>query len=154
MMILKERPNLVKFLGDGFLFVWECPQTSRDIDVRARAVIELAYSLHEDYPGWCHANSALWRTTPSGLGIGVDAGSAIRITFENGSEDYIGEPINDAAKLQDLARPSGGVLIKDVVVDRWGEDPELIQMFPTTALIRTSLGEFQRVRATRGVDTE
>lgn len=52
---------------------------------------------------------------PIGLGIGVDTGPAIRMTFENGSHDYLGAPLSYAAKMQHLARPRGGVVIQEKV---------------------------------------
>ena len=107
-----ERPSLVKFLGDGFLFVWEIAPNSMDIDRQTAGLAGLACALNREYPSWCRANSALWKGVPGGLGIGVDVGTAIRLTFENGSEDYVGQPINNAAKLQDAARPSGGVVMR------------------------------------------
>ncbi len=111
----KEKPNLVKFLGDGFLFVWETPQVTKEVERRAEAVVNLACTLTSGYEAWAKANGLLWKEVPDAIGAGVDVGSAIRLTFENGSEDYLGEPINIAAKMQHMARPSGGVVIRETL---------------------------------------
>jgi class 3 adenylate cyclase len=107
------RPNLIKFLGDGFLFVWEIPDDS--VTDNSNAVIELANNLRTNYQSWVNEekfkNKFPWGV-PIGIGLGVDVGPAIRLTFENGSDDYLGSPLNIAAKMQDLARPSGGGVIQ------------------------------------------
>ncbi len=151
-VLMPERPNLVKFLGDGFLFVWESPQNAQAIDDRTRAVAQLAWTLHREYPTWAGGNSALWKTVPGALGIGMDVGSAIRLTFENGSEDYLGEPISNAAKLQDAARPSGGVVIRSDVLSRFAEFEQLQEKFPRSGEVRLLDGEALRVHATEEVD--
>ena len=108
-------PKRVKFLGDGFMYVWEIsPDCVTD---SASAVANLAYDLCTNYSSWIEENKKRkfpWGT-PDGLGIGVDIGSAIRLTFESGSEDYLGSPMNIAAKMQNLARPCGGVVIQEKV---------------------------------------
>lgn len=104
------RPNVVKFLGDGFMYVWRVPNNS--VADSFNAVVRLADDLNSGYQAWRHEGDLKRMQTPDGIGFGVDVGPARRLTFENGSDDYLGEPVNIAAKLQDMARPRGGIVIQ------------------------------------------
>jgi class 3 adenylate cyclase len=106
-------PKLIKFMGDGFLLIWEISGSS--VVDSSNSIIELAYSLCANYQIWI--KDEIFKQTfpwgvPIGIGCGVDIGHAIRLTFENGSNDYLGAPVNHSAKMQDLARPAGGVVIQ------------------------------------------
>jgi class 3 adenylate cyclase len=106
-------PNLIKFMGDGFLFVWEIPDSS--LVIYFSAIVDAAYNLCVDYRSWVKDTEFMKRFpmgVPIGIGYGVDVGQGTRITFENGSNDYLGAPVNNAAKMQDLARPHGGGVIR------------------------------------------
>ena len=107
----KVRLNLIKFLGDGFLFVWEVQHDS--VMDNANTIINLACDLRAEYQVWIKEEGFEKKYpwgVPAGIGVGVDVGPAIRLTSENGSNDYLGSPINHTAKLQDLARPQGVVI--------------------------------------------
>lgn len=106
------RPALIKFLGDGFMFIWEVPSDSHMVEA-GNAVADLAYRICRGYPSWIKATPTLWLGAPRYIGAGVALGSALRLTFEDGSDDYIGSPLNLAAKLQNLARPFGGVIVHE-----------------------------------------
>jgi class 3 adenylate cyclase len=125
-------PKFVKQLGDGYLFVWEVPAASMITGVNACA--RLCYTLFKSYPRWirCNAQTFHWGV-PVGLGIGIDAGPAIRMIFEDGSADYLGDPLNHAAKLQELARPHGGVVIKEKV---WNLLDGSRRRFPVRAMMK------------------
>ena len=143
------RPNVIKFLGDGFMFVWEASRDQTPACQAAR-VAKLGCNLVQQYPSWAAQNPELWRGVPSALGVGVDVGPAMRLTFENGSEDYIGAPLNMAAKMQDLARPCGGVVVR---ADIWnGFDPELRAFFPTRGNASRIMSEQIIVYATEEVE--
>jgi class 3 adenylate cyclase len=110
------RPRLVKFLGDGYLLVWEIQDVSTVESANSGA--RLAYALSTHYHPWVkkNKNKFFWGT-PTGIGVGFDVGPALRLTFENGAEDYLGAPMSLAAKMQNLARPNGGVVIQ---TKTWG----------------------------------
>ncbi|MCW3052936.1 MAG: hypothetical protein JWN14_2106 [Chthonomonadales bacterium] len=146
------RPSIVKFLGDGFMFVWETPQEITAVNAYTKAAVELACALHKEFPLWANNNSALWNKVPEAIGIGVDVGSAIRLTFENGSEDYLGAPINTAAKLQDMARPVGGVVIRTEVWNRLDSDEILQHKFAQPGIVRIGTDKMLSVRATEEVE--
>jgi class 3 adenylate cyclase len=131
----ESQPDLIKFLGDGFLFVWEIPDNF--VVPGANAIVELANKLCTDYRSWIRQEDFLERFpwgVPLGLGYGIDVGPAIRLTFENGSDDYLGAPLNIAAKMQDLAQPHGGGLIRASVWSRLKE--ELQQKFPKEGVMK------------------
>ena len=108
------KPRLAKFLGDGCLFIWEIPEAA--LTDSAGAAVKLGYFLYRHYTPWVrqHAKKFSWGA-PVGIGVGVDAGTAIRLTFENGSNDYIGMPVSLAPKMQDHARPHGGVAVQEKI---------------------------------------
>jgi class 3 adenylate cyclase len=102
------RPNMVKFLGDGFMWVWEV--NGDNVPESADRAADLGCHLRNEYLAWVKGKDFRRKFpwgAPAGIGVGVDIGPAIRITFENGSDDYLGAPVNMAAKMQGLARPHG-----------------------------------------------
>jgi class 3 adenylate cyclase len=102
----------VKFMGDGAAFVWEVPVGTRLIDL-ANAVVGLACALDGGYSRWHSENTDGMPEVPKHIGVGVDFGDASRLTSESGSYEYLGLPLSYAAKMQALARPNGGVVIRD-----------------------------------------
>lgn len=138
-------PPVVKPIGDGFMFVWEVPDNSMMIS-RANAIVGLGCALCSGYLSWVESTPGLYKDVPSSIGIGVDFGSANRLTLENGSYDYLGLPLNYAAKMQALARPDGGVVIRD----NWKLSNELYDNFSKKG--KMIIGdECIPVRATKGV---
>jgi class 3 adenylate cyclase len=138
-------PTLIKFLGDGYLLIWEVPYDSMITD-RFNVVVSSACALHQNYPAWVRDTPSIWLGAPRAIGIGIDIGSALRVTFENGSVDYVGSPVNNAAKMQDLARPDGGV----VIGASWKLSDELRDKFPVEGQLIIG-NECISVRATGGV---
>ncbi|MFL6286547.1 MAG: hypothetical protein ACJ74Q_25705 [Pyrinomonadaceae bacterium] len=103
---------VVKFEGDGLALVWEVSGNLNLIDC-ANAVVGLACALDGGYSKW-RADSPEWKNhVPRYIGVGVDFGDASRFTSESGSYEYLGRPLSYAAKMQGLAQPHGGVVIRD-----------------------------------------
>lgn len=100
-----------KFLGDGFVMVWE---ESDDISLHtclARA-LDASFTLHKKY--W-HLSREEMTDVPPGYGIGIAAGEAVLLqpeTFlaELNEIDFVGYPLNCAARLQTLSGAYGTVL--------------------------------------------
>jgi class 3 adenylate cyclase len=100
-----------KFLGDGFVLIWEV----RDHGTRGEALhwaLEAAFEIHKRY--WYIAKE-LQFPSPLGFGIGISCGEVIRIdpeTFipELNDPDFVGYPMNSGARLQKLAGPYGTVI--------------------------------------------
>lgn len=132
----------VKFMGDGAAFVWEVPGDSRLIDF-ANAVVGLACALDGGYSKWRAENTDGMPEVPKYIGIGVDFGDASRLTSESGSYEYLGLPLSYAAKMQALARPNGGVVIRD----KWTLPDYLRSKFTRNGVL-TIGNECMPVRAT------
>lgn len=141
------RPNVVKFLGDGFMYVWKVPNNS--VGDSFNAVVKIADDLNSGYQSWRQEGNFKRMETPVGIGFGVDTGPARRLTFENGSDDYLGEPVNIAAKMQDLARPRGGIVIQADMY-KFLED-DLRSKFSKTAVMKLGDQEIS-VRMTEEIE--
>src|SRR5262249_34074680 len=116
----------------------------------ANTAVSLAYNQYTFFSPWAEeekANKLPWGT-PNAIGVGVDVGAAIRLTFENGSHDYLGTPVNIAAKMQNLARPNGGVVIQEKVWSLIGDTKE---NFPKEGKLRVGKKHIP-VRATGEVE--
>ena len=100
-----------KFLGDGFLLIWE----AKDHGSLAEALhwaLSASFEIHKRY--WYIARQLSF-PSPLGFGIGISCGEVIRIdpeTFipEMNEPDFVGYPMNSGARLQKLAGPYGTVL--------------------------------------------
>lgn len=100
-----------KFLGDGFVLIWEV----NDHGSKAEALhwaLAAAFEIHKRY--WYIAKR-LHFPSPSGFGIAISSGEVVRIdpeTFipELNEPDFVGYPMNSGARLQKLAGPYGTVL--------------------------------------------
>lgn len=86
-------PELMKYLGDGVLSVWETSYEDREIAIRVclEGLMDLnsRWQIVRRSPQFSHG-------TPSDIGIGVSFGLASILTVDN---DYIGRPINLASRL-------------------------------------------------------
>ena len=105
------KPTFHKFLGDGFLLIWEVS----DHGSRGEALhwaLSASFEIHKRY--WYVAR-ALQFPPPLGFGIGVSSGQVVRIdpeTFipELNEPDFVGYPMNSGSRLQKLAGPYGTVI--------------------------------------------
>ncbi len=100
-----------KFLGDGFVLIWEVKDHSSRTEALHWA-LEAAFEIHKRY--WYIARD-LQFPSPLGFGIGISCGEVIRIdpdTFipELNEPDFVGYPMNSGARMQKLAGPYGTVL--------------------------------------------
>ncbi|HEY6803873.1 MAG TPA: hypothetical protein VI306_09870 [Pyrinomonadaceae bacterium] len=132
----------VKHTGDGMMFFWEVTREEHII-MLANAVVGLACALWSGYQPWVRSRPELYKEVPRSIGIGVDFGSAVRLTSESADYEYIGLPANFAAKFQELARPDGGVVVRD----NWALSDELDGRFVHKGKVEIA-GEFVPVRAT------
>ncbi|HJT67836.1 MAG TPA: hypothetical protein VJ749_15370 [Pyrinomonadaceae bacterium] len=135
----------VKYTGDGMMLVWEVSD-QEDIITRANSVVGLACALFSGYESWVRSRPEFYKPVPQSIGIGVDFDSAIRLTGEAAQHEYNGLPANFAAKFQGLARPNGGVVIRD----NWVLSDELRDRFTRKGKVEIA-GECVPVRATSEV---
>lgn len=92
-------PEMVKFLGDGVLAVWQT--SAKDRDVAIEVCLE---GLTRLPPAWKQITMGpeFSHGAPQGLGSGVSFGLASKISIDN---DYIGRPINLASRLCGVCPP-------------------------------------------------
>lgn len=100
-----------KFLGDGFLLVWEVQDYGSYQDALHWA-IGAAFEIHKKF--W-YERQDLGFSSPEGMGIGIACGEAVRVQpetylLEMNEPDLLGYPMNAGARLQGLARAYGVVL--------------------------------------------
>ena len=100
-----------KFLGDGFVLVWEA---SEEVSLHTCLAMahDAAFHLHRKY--WFLSREREG-ALPPGYGVGISVGEAVLLqpeTFlkELNEVDFVGYPLNCAAPPQTLAGPYGTVL--------------------------------------------
>ncbi len=96
-----------KLTGDGLLVVFPC---SENVEHLAGTVLKSLFRLVSDFPNLCRGDPLINFEVPRQLGVGLGRGAATRLVSNRTTLDYSGRPLNTAAKLTDLARPSGIVL--------------------------------------------
>jgi class 3 adenylate cyclase len=105
-----------KFLGDGFVLLWE-ESAERPLHLCLAFALDAAFHLHKKY--WFLSQDED-HAIPSGYGIGISVGEAVLLqpeTFlaELNEVDFVGYPLNCAARLQTLANAYGTVLCSATV---------------------------------------
>lgn len=93
-----------KFLGDGFLLVWE-PDDALDLNDCLAHALDAAIYLHTNY--WRMSEASAY-AVPPGYGVGIAIGEAIRLQPETPHEelneiDFVGYPLNCASRMQSFA---------------------------------------------------
>lgn len=100
-----------KFLGDGFVLIWEVKDHGSLADALHWA-LAAAFEIHKRY--WYIAKRLPF-PAPPGFGIGISCGEVVRIDPETmipemNEADFVGYPMNSGSRLQKLAGPYGTVL--------------------------------------------
>jgi class 3 adenylate cyclase len=91
--------------GDGLMIVIDYDEDNL-MDV-VRTAVQRSVDLAEDFPDICAGDPMVNFETPDELGIGLARGAATSLISDGKTLDYSGRPLNLAARLMDLARPSG-----------------------------------------------
>lgn len=101
-------PDLVKFLGDGVLAIWQTNSKDRKIAIETALEslrqIPLTWRALIKGPEFTHG-------APDGIAAGVSFGLASKISIDN---DYIGRPINMASRLCGVCPPSKTFIARSV----------------------------------------
>jgi class 3 adenylate cyclase len=110
--VLAEGGTLMQYVGDAVMAVFGAPFPQDDHAVRAlRAAAGMHRSQDQLNDGWEHRG-----LEPFGLGIGLSTGE-VAAALLGGDErlEYtvVGDTVNLAQRLQDLARPAGMTVLSD-----------------------------------------
>lgn len=120
-------PTFVKHLGDGHLLLWE---TSNPPDPSLLAdVVAGAAKARTAFAAYIAGREAAGEHLPRHVGVGVAFGEVSR------ADDYYGVALNLAARLQNLARPEGLALDRNVFETVAAHDARLRTAF-TRAKVR------------------
>lgn len=123
-------PELIKFLGDGVLAIWETTPADREIAIQTClwgcVHLDSQWKVVRQNPHFSHG-------APESIGAGISFGLASRLTIDN---DYLGRPINLAARLCGVC--PGGRLLVDRAVPALPFD---LEKKPTRVRIK-SFGEY------------
>ena len=95
----RYQPDMVKFLGDGVLSVWQTNSKDRQI------AVETALEGLRMMPfSWRHITKGpeFSHGAPEGIGAGVSFGLASKLLID---QDYLGRPINLASRLCGICPP-------------------------------------------------
>lgn len=99
-----------KSTGDGLLIVVKIEEESEALP-RAQETIETCFRLLEEAPQLFEGDFLVNFKAPTTLGIGISRGAACRLgTPDDHTLDYCGHVLNLAARLMDMARPTGIVV--------------------------------------------
>jgi class 3 adenylate cyclase len=112
--------SFFKPLGDGLLIVFTCPP--KGLEGFLQEHVKRCLSLTENFKTLCCDNPRINFEAPNNIGIGLSRGSACKLSAKNKTLDYFGRVINLAARLNDMARPSGIVFDSNLGFSLLGED--------------------------------
>ena len=105
-----------KLTGDGMMVIYHF-EDEESLLAQVRNVITKSLALVERFPTITRGIRMIDFPVPTRLGIGVARGSATLIATSDATIDYTGRPLNLAARLMDLARPSGIVIESSLGID-------------------------------------
>jgi class 3 adenylate cyclase len=99
--------DFFKPTGDGLLILRKYDRES--LAPITQNTVRLATQLVKDFPTLCENDQMINFDVPAGLGVGLSRGAATSLKADGKVLDFSGRPLNLAARLMDLARPSGVV---------------------------------------------
>ncbi|MBA3294576.1 MAG: response regulator [Geodermatophilaceae bacterium] len=113
--ILSEKGTVMQYVGDAVMAVFGAPDPQSDHATRA---VNCAKAMHEGQ----HRLDQTWAQdglAPFGLGIGISTGevaAALLGSDERLEYTMVGDTVNLAQRLQDLARPAGTTVLSAATV--------------------------------------
>lgn len=143
-----------KFLGDGFVLVWE-ERAERPLHLCLAHAIDAAFHLHKKF--W-YLSQDLAHALPPGYGIGISVGEAVILQpqsfiSEMNEIDFVGYPLNCAARMQTLANAYGTVLssaaVELISSPEWPHTAYQQDLFPPSD---TALNQAEKMKGLRERD--
>ena len=111
--------------GDGLLVVISCTSNVKEA---VKNTIETCQKIVDEFKNFCEDDPLITESVPDKVGIGVARGFACKLQSGEELVDYSGNILNLAARLMDMARPSGVVLDSSVIARMKSEElPELFR---------------------------
>lgn len=106
--------------GDGLLVVL----SYNDLNVREAvpAAIATCEKIVDEFANFCKGEPMVNFEVPKCVGIGIARGTACRLDSTSKTLDYSGNVLNIAARLMDIARPSGVVFHSSIGIDLLPEE--------------------------------
>jgi adenylate cyclase len=127
--IIDNGGTVMQFVGDAVMACFGAPVPSDD---HADCALAAAIAMHQRQA----AVNDQWERdglTPFGLGIGLSTGpvaAALLGSEERVEYTLVGDTVNLAQRLQDLARPEGRIVLSDATVSALSDAPELVELGP------------------------
>lgn len=97
--------SFFKPTGDGLFII--IPYTEETLKEVVNNTVSACLKVLEDFGSFCFEDHMINFEVPQKIGIGLSRGAACRIISKNKTLDYSGKVLNLAARLMDMARPSG-----------------------------------------------
>jgi class 3 adenylate cyclase/DNA-binding NarL/FixJ family response regulator len=127
--IIDNGGTVMQFVGDAVMACFGAPVACPDHADRGLAA---AIAMHRRQAA-VNERWAAEGLTPFGLGIGLSTGpvaAALLGSEERVEYTLVGDTVNLAQRLQDLARPEGRVVLSDATVAALSEVPPLVELGP------------------------
>lgn len=113
--ILEEyypEPSFFKPTGDGLMVILDYDENT--LSGKLADVVEKSVAVVNNFAAITAEDQMINFEVPTLLGIGISRGAATALVSDGKTLDYSGRPLNMAARLMDLARPSGVVFSANV----------------------------------------
>jgi class 3 adenylate cyclase len=127
--IIDNGGTVMQFVGDAVMACFGAPVACPDHADRGLAA---AIAMHRRQAA-VNERWAAEGLTPFGLGIGLSTGpvaAALLGSEERVEYTLVGDTVNLAQRLQDLARPEGRVVLSDATLAALSEVPPLVELGP------------------------
>lgn len=126
-----------KTTGDGLLLVIEYDEST--LSNQVQEVVTSSLKLVRDFPTLFDRDEMINFPVPDKVGIGISRGAACKLIADGGILDYSGKVLNQAARLMDIARPSGVVFDNSLRFDLLPDD--LKEQFESQVIYVRSIAE-------------
>jgi len=134
--------SFFKLNGDGMLLIIE--YRPGQVGDAVNYAVDSSLRLVHDFPALTDDEPMVNFDTPNLLGVGVARGAATRLDSGDLILDYIGRPLNLAARLIDLARPSGVAFDQSLGPDLL--KPDLLSQFTTDQAYLKGIAEAEPLK--------
>jgi class 3 adenylate cyclase/ActR/RegA family two-component response regulator len=148
--IIDNGGTVMQFVGDAVMACFGAPVPSDD---HADCALAAAIAMHLRQS----AVNEQWEREglpPFGLGIGLSTGpvaAALLGSEERVEYTLVGDTVNLAQRLQDLARPEGRIVLSDATVAALTKAPELVELGPQSVKGRVAAVPAYMIDATGGI---